>query len=141
MDIIKNVKEVGSEIEKGVETGVKKGKEALANVASHLPFANLAKKDNFSFAVEVDLPGVKKEDIEINVDGNKLNVSAVRNMSKEVKEDDYYLQESFYGKIARTFILPDDIDREDVDAKLEDGRLYINLKKVPTAQPKAITVK
>jgi len=65
----------------------------------------------------------------------------VRNVKKEVKEDDYYMQESFYGKIARTFILSEDIDKEDVDAKLEDGRLYITLNKIQTAQPKKITVK
>ena len=141
MNIVKNMKEVGSDIEHSLESGIKKGKEVFENVASHLPFANLAKKDHGTFAVEVDLPGVKKGDIDISVDGNKLNVSAVRNVKKEVKEDDYYMQESFYGKIARTFILPDDIDKEDVDAKLEDGRLYITLNKIQTAQPKKITVK
>lgn len=141
MDIVKNVKEVGTEIEHGIESGVKKSKEVLENVASHLPFANLAKKDHNTFTVEVDLPGVKKEDIDINVDGNKLHVSAIRNVKKEVKEDDYYMRESFYGKIARTFILPDDIDKKDVDAELEDGRLYITLNKVQSTQPKKITVK
>lgn len=141
MDIVKNVKEVGTEIEHGIESGLKKGKQVLENVASHLPFANLAKKDRNTFTVEVDLPGINKEDIEINVDGNKLNISAVRNMKKEVKEDDYYMQESFYGKIARTFILPEDIDKEEVDAKLEDGRLYITLNKIESAQPKKIAVK
>ena len=44
MDIVKNVKEVGSDIERGIEKGLEKGKHALSNVASHLPFANLAKK-------------------------------------------------------------------------------------------------
>ena len=141
MDIVKNVKEVGTEIEHSIESGLKKSKQVLENVASHLPFANLARKDRNSFSVEVDLPGVNKKDIDINVDGNKLNISAVRKMNKEVNEDNYYMQESFYGKIARTFVLPDDIDKEDVDAKLEDGRLYITLNKVKSAQPKKIAVK
>ena len=140
MDIVKNVKEVGSDIEHGIETGLSKGKKVLANVARHLPFANLAKKDKSTFTVEVDLPGVKKEDIEINIHDNTLNVSAVRKMNKEVKEEDYYMQESFYGKIARTFVLPDDIDSDEVDAKLDDGRLHITLKKVPSAQTKSITI-
>jgi len=140
MDIVKNVKEVGSDIERGIEKGLEKGKHALSNVASHLPFANLAKKDKSTFTVEIDLPGVKKEDIEINVHDNTLSVSAVRNMKKEVKEDDYYMQESFYGKIARSFTLPNDIDKDNVDAKLDDGRLYITLKKVPSAKTKSITI-
>lgn len=141
MDIVKNAKEVASEIEHGVESGLQKGKEALTNVASHLPFANLAKKDNKQFAIEVDLPGVKKEDVDISVDGNKLNVSAVRNLKKEVKQDEYYMQESFYGKIARTFILPDDLDKDNIDAELTDGRLYVSLKKTPAAEPRVIDVK
>lgn len=141
MDIVKNVKEVGSEIEHGIETGLRKGKETLTNVASHLPFANLAKKDKQTFSVEIDLPGVNKEDIDIRVDGSRLNVSAVRSMKSEVKEDDYYMQESFYGKIARTFVLPDDLDKDDIDAELNDGRLYLTLKKTPSAQPRVIAVK
>ena len=140
MDIVKNVKEVGSDIERGIEKGLEKGKHALSNVASHLPFANLAKKDKSTFSVEIDLPGVKKEDIEVNVHDNTLSVSAVRNMKKEVKEDDYYMQESFYGKIARSFTLPKDIDKDNVEAKLDDGRLYITLKKTPSTKTKTITV-
>ncbi len=140
MDIVKNIKEVGTDIEQGIESGLSKGKQVLANVASHLPFANLAKKGKSTFTVEVDLPGVKKEDIEININDNTLNISAVRNMNKEVKEEDYYMQESFYGKIARTFILPEDIDKDDVEAKLDDGRLRITLKKVPSAKAKSISI-
>ena len=140
MDIVKNVKEVGTDIEQGIESGLSKGKKVLANVASHLPFANLAKKDKSTFTVEVDLPGDKKEDIDINIHDNTLNISAVRNMSKEVKEEDYYMQESFYGKIARTFILPEDIDKDEVDAKLDDGRLCITLKKIPSAKAKSIPI-
>jgi HSP20 family protein len=141
MDIVKNIKEVGSELEHGIESGLAKSKQTLANVARHLPFANLAKKDKSTFMVEIDLPGVKKEDIEVNIHDNALNVSAVRKTNKEVKEDDYYMQESFYGKIARTFILPDGIDKDEVDAKLEDGRLFVTLKKVPSAQTKSIAIK
>ena len=140
MDIVKNIKEVGSDIEHGIEAGLEKGKHALSNVASHLPFANLAKKDKSTFMVEIDLPGVKKEDIEINIQNNTLNVSAVRNLKKEVKEDEYYMRESFYGKIARTFTLPNDIDKDDVDAKLDDGRLLITLKKTPSTKTKSITI-
>lgn len=101
----------------------------------------MAKKDRKTFAIEVDLPGVNKEDIDISVDGNMLNVSAVRSMRKEVKEDDYYMQESVYGKIARSFTLPEELDKETIDAELHDGRLHIMLKKTPTAEPRVIAVK
>ena len=98
MDIVKNAKEVGTEIEQGIESGLKKGKEILENVASHLPFANLAKKDHSTFVVEVDLPGVKKEDIEISVDGNKLNVSALRHANKKVSVMTIICRKVFMGR-------------------------------------------
>ena len=130
-----------SKLEEKVQSGIEKGKDALANVASHLPFANFAKKDDYNFTVEIDLPGVKKPDIDISVDGNKLSVTAVRNFKKEVSEEDYYIQESFYGKIARSFILPDDIDQDSIDASLEDGRLYLNMKRAKETKPKSISIK
>lgn len=139
MDIVKNIKEVGVDIEHGIESGIEKGKQAFSNVASHLPFANLAKRAS-KLSVEIDLPGVKKEDITVNIDDNTLNISAVRNTSKNVKEDDYYLQESFFGKIERTFVLPDDIDKENVDAKLDHGRLHITLTKTPSKTSKSIPI-
>ncbi len=141
MNMMKNAEGISADIERGLETGIKKGKEVLANIASHLPFANLAKKDAYNFSVEIDLPGVKKDDIDINLDGNRLNISAVRKTSNEVREDDYYIHESFYGKIARSFILPDDIDTQNIDAKLEDGRLYLNLKKSAASKPRSISIR
>jgi len=77
MDIIQSAKNIGSEIEKGVEVATKKVSEAFDNLASHLPFSNLAKKEDSTFHLEVDLPGVKKEDIEIKVEDDVLVVSAV----------------------------------------------------------------
>jgi HSP20 family protein len=61
MDIMDKVKEVGNDIEESIEKGYEKGKEVLSNVASHLPFTNLAKKQNGDFHVEIDMPGVKKK--------------------------------------------------------------------------------
>jgi len=141
MDIVESSKKVGSEFEEMVEKGIEKGKEVLSNVASHLPFANLAKSGDETYTIEVDLPGIKKEDITINVEGDHLNVNAVRHTRNEVKEDDYYLKESFYGRIGRTFYLPNDLDRESIDAALENGRLTITLKKLISKRSKSIAIK
>ncbi len=141
MEIANNTKKLGSEFEKIIESGIEKGKEVLSNVASHLPFSNLAKSEEDSYTIEVDLPGVKKEEIELSIKDNYLNVSAVRQTKNEIKEEDYYLKESFYGKIARTFVLPNDLDTEHIDAKYEDGRLTITLNKTESAKGRLITVK
>jgi len=141
MDIIKSVKNIGSEIEKGAGIVVDKIEKTLDNVASHLPFSNLAKKDDSSFHLEVDLPGVKKEDIEIKVEDGILVVSAVRHYKNELTRDDYYVCESSFGKFERRYILPESVDSEKVSAKLEDGRLSIELEKTKKAKPKTIAIK
>lgn len=141
MDIVKSAKDVAQEVEKGVETLTNRATEVFDNVASHLPFANLAKREDSSFHLEVDIPGVKKEDINIRVEDNILVVSAVRNYKNELTRDDYYICESSYGKIERRFALPENIDTEGVVAEYKDGRLNLELKKVPAAQPKSISIK
>ena len=141
MDIVKSTKNIANEIEKGVEVVAKKATEAFDNLASHLPFSNIAKKDDSTFHLEVDLPGVKKEDIDIKIEDNVLIVSAVRNYKNELTKDDYYICESSFGKIERRYSLPDSIDTDKVDAKLEDGRLEIELEKTKKAKPKSISVK
>ena len=141
MDVVNKAKEMGSAVEEKVEHGLEVAKEAFVNVASHLPFANLAKKGNDAFVIEVDLPGVQKENIELRVEENLLTVKAVRNTKRETREEDYYLCESSFGVISRSFVLPEGIDREKVDAKYEDGRLYISLEKEESRKAKSISVK
>ncbi len=141
MEVVKKAKELGHEVEETLEKGFEKGKEVLHNVASHLPFANLAKKKSGDFHIEVDLPGVKKEDIDIKIDNNILTVSAERKMKKEVNRGDYYLLESAFGKIVRSFSIPDGIDRDKITAEYHDGRLVIDLEKEERLKPKAIAVK
>ncbi len=141
MDVVKSAKDLGSKIEEKIEHGLEAAKDALSNVASHLPFANLAKKGSDVFKIEIDLPGVKKDDIDIKIENNYLIVNAVRNFKKEVSKDDYYLCESSFGRISRSFLLPDGIDTDKIDAKLENGRLYITLEKEESKKAKSIAVK
>ena len=141
MDIVKNAKNVGSEIEKGVEVVGKKVSEAFDNLASHLPFSNLAKKEDSTFHIEVDLPGIKKEDIDIKVEDDMLIVTAIRQYKDELTRDDYYICESSFGKMQRRFSLPENIDTSKIDASYDDGRLEIELHKTEKAKPKSIQIK
>ena len=141
MDIVKSAKEIGSEIEKGVEVVANKLADSFDNLASHLPFSNLAKKEDSSFHIEVDLPGVKKEDIDIKVEDGVLTVSAVRKYKNELTRDSYYVCESAFGKFERRYVLPESVDTDKVGAKLDDGRLSIELQKTKKAKPKSITIK
>ncbi|WP_373031117.1 Hsp20/alpha crystallin family protein [Sulfurovum sp.] len=141
MDIVEKTKEIGNEIEETLEKGYERGKEALRNVASHLPFANLAQNKSGDFHVEIDMPGIKKEDIDVRIDNNILTVSGERKMKKEVKKKDYYHMESSFGRIERSFSLPKGIDQDKINAKYKDGRLVIDLEREKSLKPKAIEVK
>ena len=141
MEITKNVKNIGSEIEKGAEVVGKKVSEAFNNLASHFPFANFAKKENATFHIEVDLPGVTKEEIDLKIEDDILVVSAVRNYKNELSSDSYYICESSFGKIERRFELPENIDTEKVSANFKDGRLEIELQKTEKSKPKSISIK
>jgi len=139
--IIENGKKLVNSVEEHVEKGLDVAKEALGNVARHLPLANFARHSSDTYDIEIDLPGVKKEDIEIKIEDDYLTVNAVRRTKKDVKEEDYYLCESSYGLISRSFILPKDIDRDKISAKYEDGRLYISLEKEETRKARNISIK
>ena len=88
------------------------------------------KEDEKAYYVEVDLPGVKKEDINVEVKDNVVTISGERKFKKEENDKDYTRVESFFGKFERSFTLPSDADSENIDAKVEDGVLHITIPKV-----------
>jgi HSP20 family protein len=139
--IIENGKELVNAVEEKVEKGVELAKETLGNVARHLPLANFAKHSPDTYDIEIDLPGVNKDEIELKIEDDYLTVNAIRRTKDEVKEDDYYLCESSYGLISRSFVLPKDVDREKISAKYEDGRLYISLEKEEARKARSISIK
>ncbi len=141
-NVTKKLQNVEKKVEQGIVEGIEKTKDVFANVARHIPLANIMhnrKKDTFT--VEIDLPGVDKKDINVSVEDDYLVVTAERKMKKEVKENDYYLIESKFGKFYRTFYLSDDIDRDSIDAKYKDGRLTITFEKVENKKRRDISVK
>jgi len=140
-DIIENGKELVNAVEEKVEKGLEVAKEALGNVARHLPLANFAKHSSDTYDIEIDLPGVNKDEIELKIEDDYLTVNAIRRTKNEVKESDYYLCESSFGLISRSFVLPKDVDREKISANYEDGRLYISLEKEETRKARSISIK
>jgi len=140
MSITEKSKELIETVEDKVEKGVEVVKETLGNVARHLPLANFSKHTSDTYDIEIDLAGVKKEDIELKVEDDYLTVNAIRKAKYNVNEEDYYLYESNIGMISRSFLLPKDVDREKIDAKYEDGRLYITLNKEESRKAKSISI-
>jgi HSP20 family protein len=83
-----------------------------------------------SYHIEVELPGVKKEDVDIKVDGNVLIISGERNVREEVKDEDYHKVESRYGLFSRSFTLPEKVDTAKIEAGFENGILDISIPKL-----------
>lgn len=141
MSVVAEAKELTRDLGKGVEVIGKKVSDVFDQIASHLPFSNFAKKEEGDFHLEVDLPGVKKEEISLQIEDDILIVSAVRHFKNELSRENYYLCESTFGKLERRFRLPEYVDKEKVEASHENGRLTITLHKVPKAKPRAISIK
>lgn len=92
-----------------------------------------------AYHVEVELPGIKKEEVDIKVDGNVLTISGERTLRNEVKEEDYQKVESRYGAFSRSFTLPEEVDVENIHAESENGIVEIvipKLKKVDSNSKK-----
>lgn len=118
------------------------GKGALIKNSDFIPSVNTREGED-AYYVEVDLPGVKKEDISIDVNDNVLSISGERKTKKEDKEDDYYKVESSYGKFERSFTLPENVDTENIQAESKDGVLEVVIPKIEKAEkkPKKIEIK
>jgi len=111
-------------------------------IASFVPRVNTREGED-AYYVEIDLPGIKKEDIEITTEDNVLTISGERKMKDEVKEEDYYKVESAYGKFSRSFTLPEKVDVENIQAESKDGVLEVIIPKLKEEEkkPKKIEIK
>ena len=99
------------------------------------------KSSDGAFTVAAELPGVKKEDIKIDIDGNRVTISAeVKKESEEKKGEEVIRSERYYGAISRSFTLDADIDEARADAKYSDGVLKLTLPKKAAASRKRVTV-
>jgi HSP20 family protein len=91
------------------------------------------------WCVEIDLPGIKQEDIDVTVEKNTLRLTAQRPAPEADRK--YFHQERSYGKILRTITLPETVDPEGIEAELTGGVLRLNMAKRPELQPKKVQVK
>jgi HSP20 family protein len=110
----------------------------VAEVAKwHAP-ASIWEAENV-FHIEVDAPGVKKEDVDVTFDKGALQISLERKAPEGERTS--WHSERGYGKVARTVGLPETVDPNTITAELTDGVLHVTITKLPEAQPKKIDVK
>jgi len=102
---------------------------------------DVAERDN-AYEVKADIPGVKKEDINVRIDGNVVQIDAEVKREQETKGDGGKVlrSERYYGTVSRTFSLADDVDESRAEAKYADGVLTLQLPKKATAAARKVTV-
>ena len=107
-----------------------------ANVTAPQMMKTDVKELENGFSLDIELPGYKKEGIELELDGGYLTITAKKNESKDEKDDkgQYLRRERYAGTCSRSFYVGDALEPKDVSAKFEDGILRISLPK--TAEQK-----
>ena len=84
-------------------------------------------EDDEKFTIELILAGVKKEDVAIDVEKNRLSIKAERKENNDLK---YNRKESYFGKYEKSFVMPDFIDKENIDASFANGILKVVVPKI-----------
>jgi len=91
--------------------------------------------------VDVPLPGVKPEEVELTISGNTLTIKGERKAKEEVKDEHYYRHEMHYGAFTRAVTLPEMVDVAKPEATFENGVLTVSFPKLKTVEPKRIEIK
>lgn len=93
-----------------------------------------------AYTVKAEIPGVKKDDIKVSIDGNQVSISAEVRQEEEKKSGNMMHSERYYGQQYRSFTLPQDVDDAKAEAKYHDGILELTLPKKPGTGGKQLTV-
>lgn len=93
-----------------------------------VPMMNISERES-AYEVEMELPGVKKEDIKLDINDNILTIKGEKKGFSEEKKDEYHRIERTHGSFQRSVRLPADIDMENVSAKIDHGVLHIEVAK------------
>jgi HSP20 family protein len=118
------------------------GREADGGTAL-APYGVDVREDADHFYVDAELPGFRKEDVDITLENQQLTITAERKSESGNgggKKGDYLLRERRYTRFQRSFTLPPTVDEQSVNAKLNDGVLTIVLNKREETKPRKITV-
>ena len=107
--------------------------DGLRGRAMNVPAVNITEhKDEYQVSLAV--PGLKKEDFKIDVDGNMLTISSEKVENKEEKDKRFTRKEYGYSSFSRSFTLPEEINKEKIEAKYEDGVLKLSLPRKAEAK-------
>lgn len=98
------------------------------------------KETGKEFILQFDIPGIKKDEVKIEIENNRLSVSGERSDKREEKDARHFLSETYYGSFIRSFNLPTAVDENKVDAHYEDGVLTVKVPKLATSKAKEVKI-
>ena len=93
------------------------------------------------YLMEAELPGLTEKDVELKIEDNILTLSSRKDENKEEDKNGYLIRERRSAEFCRTFVLPKDVDRENIKAEFKNGLLAVSIPKTPEAKPRKIDVK
>jgi len=103
------------------------------------PAVDVLEKDG-NLVLRAEIPGVEQKDIEVHLDGNVLTVKGERKIEHQEDRNNYYRMERYSGTFARSFTLPETVDRDKIKADYKDGILTVTIPHRPELKPREIPV-
>jgi HSP20 family protein len=105
-----------------------------------VPAVDIRENDHH-YAVTAELPGVRKEDVQVELDQGMLTIRGEKTSEREEKKEQCRYTERSYGSFSRSFSLPSDADADRLEASFKDGVLSLTIPRIEKAKPRAIAIK
>lgn len=122
--------------------GTRRLRSLLRNLPDEPQIKMDVKEDTDAYRVKAEIPGVKKEEIRVEIDGNSVSISAeIRRDKEERKSENTLCSERYYGRQSRSFTMQHEVDEAKAEARYQDGILELTLPKKSGTAAKQLTVK
>lgn len=108
--------------------------------ADWAPRADISETDA-EFCITAEVPGIKREDVKIDIDDHVLSIRGENKQEKEEKGKKFLRIERYYGSFNRSFSLPENVNEDKIEAVFKDGMLTLTIPKTEVKKPKAIEIK
>jgi HSP20 family molecular chaperone IbpA len=107
---------------------------------SRIPAVNVREEEK-NYVLEAELPGLSQKDVDVKVEDNLLTISSVQSEEKDEKKNGYLIRERSNSSFKRSFVLPKNVDKENISAKFKNGLLILEIQKKQEDIPRSIEVK
>jgi HSP20 family protein len=135
------ISDIASEVEQMFDRFLGKPLAAsMINKDGFVPSLDISESET-DFQVHIDLPGVKPEDVKLEIHDDRLSISGKRESMKTSEGKNFHRVERSSGEFFRTVVLPQSVDQENIEANFHDGVLDVRLPKSVKNQPRKIEIK